>query len=207
MYDDADLLKIREALVYNLDLFNYIRIHSSGNIFYDEKKFTLFNELSKNIEFEVLRVSLDDEVDRKVLGYDRNYLDSLLFKKAQCVKCDIALTNYLDVYNFKQRLNEFLLSNPSIYKIRLKKLLIGDDDSTKQAMWVKEHSLDDGIISDIIKELGLFETKNGYVSLDGKIVYMPTGDYDNDIVISNGSLEDYSYRKYNVKTLRRKFGE
>ena len=100
-----------------------------------------------------------------------------------------------------------MAENPSIYKIRFKKLLIGDDVTTKQALWVKEHSLSDDDILSIIKELGLVECEEGYISLDGKIVYMPTGDYDNDIVISNGVLEDYNYGHYNVKTLKRKFGE
>lgn len=120
---------------------------------------------------------MDDEINRRILGYDRNYLESLLFKTAQCIKCDIALTDYIDASNFKRRLDKFLLDNPYIFKIRLKKLLIGDDAITKQAMWVKEHSLNDNIILGIIKELGFVEVENGYVSLDSKIVYMSTEDY------------------------------
>ena len=99
-----------------------------------------------------------------------------------------------------------MMANPSISKIRFKKLLVGDSDMTKQALWVKKHSLSDNDILKIIRQLGLIEFSDGYRSLDGKIVYMPNGNYDNDIVISNGMLEDYNCNRYNAKTLKRKFG-
>lgn len=207
MYEYDDLLKIREVLLKNLDLFKFLRIHSSGNIFFEEEKLALFSTLGDNIEFEILRVSLDSKIDRQILGYKQNYLESILFKTCKSVKCDIAFTDYLDFSNIKQDIETFLKENPSISKIRFKKLLVGDNDASKQAMWVKKHSLSDSDILRIIRQLGLIEFNGGYRSLDGRIVYMPNGNYENDIVISNGMIEDYDYNKYTVKTLKRKFGE
>jgi len=207
MYDYSDLLKIRNALVSNSNLFNTIRIHSSGNIFFEEDKFNLFNSINLPLEFEFLRVSLDSDLDMNILGYKNDYLKSPLLKKSKSIKCDIAFTDYFDISNIKEDLDNFLQNNPNISKIRFKKLLVGDKETTRQAEWVREHSIDEVSISKIIETLGLKETKGIYSSLDGKIVYKPTGDYDSDIVISDGKIEDYNYNKYNIKMLKRKFGE
>ena len=206
LYGYDELLKIREALLENLDLFNFLRIHSSGNIFFEEEKLSLFSSLLDNVEFEILRVSLDSKIDKQILGYKENYLESILFKTCKSVKCDIAFTDYLDFSNIREDIDLFMMANPSISKIRFKKLLVGDSDMTKQALWVKKHSLSDNDILKIIRQFGLIEFSDGYRSLDGKIVYMPNGNYDNDIVISNGMLEDYNCNRYNAKTLKRKFG-
>lgn len=53
-------------------MFNGIRLHTSGNIFYDEEKFNLFNNI-ENIEFNILRVSLNSKEDMKILGYNIKY--------------------------------------------------------------------------------------------------------------------------------------
>lgn len=53
-------------------MFNGIRFHTSGNIFYDEEKFNLFNNI-ENIEFNILRVSLNSKEDMKILGYNIKY--------------------------------------------------------------------------------------------------------------------------------------
>lgn len=208
MYSVDELKIIKEALIKHAQLFDLIRIHSSGNIFALEEKFSLFNNLPMPLEFEVLRVSLDPKIDKQVLGYEQDYLKSPLFQKGKSIKCDIALTDYLDFSNLKEDLKQFLVANPSISKIRLKKLLVGDSDTTIQASWVRKHSLSDEVIIEIIKSLGLVLKEDGsYESLDKKIVYKESGDYDNDIVINNGKIQDYKYNTYNVKMLKRKFGE
>ena len=207
MYDLDDLRKIRTSLINHKKLFDLIRVHSSGYIFNSKEKFDLFNSIELPLEFEVLRISLDSNVDKTVLGYESNYLDSSLFKNSKRVKCDIALTDYLDYVNLKCDLQTFLNNNPSIKKVRFKKLLVGDDDRTPQAEWVRKHSLDDNTIKNVIDSLGLVKKKDKYESLDGIIVYKPSGNYDNDIVINNGEIKDYKYNTYNVKELKKRYGD
>lgn len=206
MYKYEELLKIRDTLISNLELFDSLRVHSSGNIFLEKEKLKLFSSINYNVEFEVLRISLNDEIDRNILGYNEIYTDSDAFKECNSIKCDLAITDYLDIINLKRDIGTFLNNNPNISKIRLKKLLVGDNDNTPQAEWVKKHSLSDEEISKIIKELDLVETPNGYKSKDGKIIYTSNGNYENDIVFSDGKIQDYSKNTYKVKTLKRKFG-
>lgn len=197
LYSLDELKQIRVAILENRDLFELIRIHSSGNIFFEEDKFELFNEL--NSEFEVLRVSLNSSDDMDILGYDKNYLDSDLFKRCNNVKCDIALTDYLEDINIQQ----FLIDNPSIKKIRFKNLL-GADNDTLYGKWVKEHTLRYDEIHEIIKALNLSYNNGIYVSDDKKIIYKPSGDYANDFVITGNCIQNYEGENYNAKKLIRR---
>ncbi len=208
-YSCEDLKTIKEALIKHKNLFKNFRSHSSGNVFFAEDKFEILNDDVIPIEFEILRVDLDPQIDSQVLGYDKNYLESPLFNKANIVKCDIALTDYLNTENLKERLEEFLRQHPSIKTVRFKKLLVGDDDTTKQGTWTRAHALNDEQIDVIISSLGLIPTKDGYTSQDRKIVYKPNGNYDEDkdIVINNGNIGDYNYNVYTVKALVKKYGK
>ncbi len=187
------------------ELFESLRVHSSGNIFSEPKKFDLFNSSELDTEIEVLRVSFDSKVDMEVLGYNIDYLQTPEFRRCKGIKCDITLTDYLEIGNIKNELEKFMNENPSISKIRFKKLMIGDFDDTKQAIWVRNHLLNDEEIKKILNSLNLVCNGEVYTSEDGVIVYKPVGDYDTDIVINNGEIKDYMYQTYSVKKLKRKY--
>ena len=203
LYSIEKLCMIKEKIVKYKELFDIVRIHSSGNIFYSENKFEIFNTLDIPVEFEVLRVALNSEVDMKVLGYDKDYLTSPLFKRGK-IKCDIALTDHLERTNIVDQFHDFLNNNPSIKEIRLKKLLVGDHDFTPQAKWVREHSLSEEEIEKIIRSLELVLKNKIYFSKNKMIIYKSSGDYDNDYVINNGEIQNYNNDKTNIKVLKRK---
>lgn len=194
LYSLDELKQIKTSILENHDLFELIRIHSSGNIFFEEDKFNLFNEL--NAEFEVLRVSLNAIDDMSILKYNENYLDSDLFKGCNNVKCDIALTDYLGDFDIQQFLND----NPSIKKIRFKTLL-GTYNDTSFGNWVKKHTLSYDEIQGIIKYLNLSYNNGVYESDDKKIIYKPSGNYINDYVITGGCIQNYECENFNIKKL------
>lgn len=189
------------------ELFKSFRIHSSGNIFNEPEKFDLFNLSKLTTEIEILRISLNSKIDMEILGYDFDYLKTSEFKKSRGVKCDIALTDYLEIEDIKNNLENFINKNPSISKIRFKKLMPGDFDDTKQAAWVNKHSLSDEQISKILDSLNLIHNGEIYMSEDEFVVYKPVGDYDKDLVINDGEIKDYKLQRYSVKQLRRKYNK
>lgn len=204
-YQYEQLKLILLGLEAHPELFKLLRIHSSGNIFSEPKKFDLFNSSDLNTEFEILRVALNSELDMQVLGYETDYLKTPEFKMGKSIKCDIALTDYLETKNIKDKLEEFGNRNSSISKFRLKKLMVGDSDETKQAEWVRKHTLNDEEISKILNDLNLTCKDGIYISKDGHIVYKPVGDYDKDLVINGGKIKDYSHRTYTAKQLRKEY--
>lgn len=206
-YSYEQLSLILSVLQSHPEAFKLLRIHSSGNIFSEPEKFNLFNSSLLSTEFEILRVSLDPIVDMQVLGYDSNYLETPWFKKGKSIKCDIAFTDYLETEGLKDKLEKFLYENPSISKIRFKKLMAGDFDNTKQAEWVRRHSLTEEQISKILDSLNLKSNGSLYSSEDGLIIYKPVGDYDKDLVINEGKIKDYSHQTYSVRQLKRKYNK
>jgi len=187
LYDLNTLKKIKDILIKNRDLFGGLRIHSSGNIFFENDKFNLFNDRLLNPEFEILRVAINSDVDKSVLWYDRDYLNSDGFKNALNVKCDIAFTDYLERENLTNELTNLLTCNPQISVVRFKKLMVGDNNSTKQAKWVVDHTLRDDYIDRIMLEI----TNN--CGIYSSVIYDEVGNYDNDYVINCGKLQDYNY--------------
>ena len=203
LYDLNTLKRIKEILVKNRNLFGSLRIHSSGNIFFEDEKFVLFNDKYLKPEFEILRVAIDYDKDKSILGYNRNYLDANCFKKALNVKCDIAFTDYLEDNNLVRDLSNLLSFNHQISTVRFKKLMPGDSINTKQAKWVINHTLSDSKINDLFSKV-----KHG-VGNYTSIVYDVTGNYNYDYVINCGQLQDYNYNKLTVHELvkRRKLNE
>lgn len=206
LYTYEQLEFIKETIMKNRQLFNKIRVHTSGNIFFKEQAFHLFNNIILPVEFEVLRVDLSSKVDKKVLGYNRDYLTSELFAEANEIKCDIAFTDYLNTEDLKNRLDEFLYKHNSIKKIRFKKLLVGDKDVTPQACWVKKHGLSDLQIEKVINQLGLISTSEGYISSNHQIIYKENGNYSRDLVINNNNINDYDRNILSCKQLIKKYG-
>ena len=173
------------------------------NIFFEDEKFVLFNDKYLKPEFEILRVAIDYDKDKSILGYNRNYLDANCFKKALNVKCDIAFTDYLEDNNLVRDLSNLLSFNHQISTVRFKKLMPGDSINTKQAKWVINHTLSDSKINDLFSKV-----KHG-VGNYTSIVYDVTGNYNYDYVINCGQLQDYNYNKLSVHELvkRRKLNE
>lgn len=205
LYPYQLLVSIRDIINKNKNLFKKFRLHSSGNIFFEEDKFKLFNTGEIPFELEVLRTSFDSKIDKDVLKYEQDYLQSSLFSKSKNIKCDVALTDILNIDSFKDELYTFLLTHPSIKSIRLKKLIPGDN-KTKQKNWVLEHNLSDDVINKIINDLDLEKFGDTYRSKDGIIIYKPSGNYDKDLVINNGVIKDYNCNEYNLEKIKRKYG-
>ena len=75
-------------------------MQSSGNIFYENEKFEL---LKDDFMIEITRCYFDSKKDMKVLGYDRDYINTSNFKKA------------------KIRLNYVMLKNKTFNEFREKR--------------------------------------------------------------------------------------
>ena len=212
-YNIKEIEFIIETIKRHINMFNGIRLHTSGNIFFNEEKFNLFNNI-ENIEFDILRVSLNSKKDMEILRYDKDYIKAKLFKLAKKIKLDIALTNIIKYEKFAKELNGYIENYPNIKIIRLKELLCGKED-TSQTKWVKEHKLEKEKIEIIVKEL-LFDYKLNskseekviYENQKNKLIYGASGDlkyYKNDFIISNNRLMNYNEEDIITKEIHKLF--
>ena len=212
-YNLEEIALIIEIIKRHINMFNGIRLHTSGNIFYNEEKFNLFNNI-ENIEFDILRVSLNSKKDMEILRYDKDYTNTKLFKLAKKLKLDIALTNILKYEKFAKELNEYIENYSNIKIIRLKELLCGKEN-TSQSKWIKEHKLEKGKIDIILKELLLdykLNSESGekviYENKKNKLIYGASGDfkyYNDDFIISNNKLMNYSEENITIEEIHKLF--
>lgn len=196
LYSIEELKEYAKIIKENEGLFDRLRVHTSGNIFWEKEKFELFNNLVSNVEFDVLRLAINASKDMRFLGYNRDYTQSELFKRAKKIKIDIALTKNLESEDFSELIEKLIDANNNIGIIRLKNLMSGENEQSKQATWVKKNKMMQKefvcLASDLLEyckatTINQLKTKNGT-----KIIIENSGNYIKDIVYSNGTLRDYS---------------
>lgn len=206
LYSKEHLEQIIEAISEYNEIFSEVRVHTSGNIFYEKEKLNLLQEaFGDKLEIDFFRVALDSKRDMEVLDYSRDYINSELFKSVKKIKMDIGLTSILDTSTFVGELNGFLKVNPNIRTVRFKKLMSGEHELSSQAQWVKKETLPKEDVIKIACDLNRFYECNTYTEFetpDGvAIKFEKTGNYDKDIVVSNGKLQWYDEKELTVKEL------
>ena len=108
LYSMEELEKCARIIKNNQDLFDALRVHTSGNIFWEKDKFDLFNDLVPDVEFDVLRVAINSERDMQILKYERDYTQTDEFKRAKGIRLDIGLTKELERYTLPEELERLL---------------------------------------------------------------------------------------------------
>lgn len=207
LYDLEILKKYAKIIKEHENYFNTLRIHTSGNIFFEPDKFNLFNNLVENTEFDVMRAAIDSEQDMNVLGYHRDYTRTSEFKKAKKVKIDIALTKELEDEDvFPEKLNQFTLVNPNVKLIRFKYLMTGDNPDSKQARWIiNERMSKSDFVSFGNRLLEYYRCNklNDLMSTNGtKILFEKCGNYTKDIIFNGGQLKDYNENPIRISNLQ-----
>ena len=182
-YETEQILSIVETIKKHINMFNAIRIHASGNIFYNKEEFNLFNSID-NIEFNILRVSLNSKEDMKILGYD----------------------------NFSKELKQFLENNQNIKTVRIKELLCGKED-TLQTKWIKEHKLEKEKIDIMINELLMNYNLNYklgekviFENGKNKLIYGASGGfkyYNLNLIIFNNRLMNYNEENIKIEEIHK----
>lgn len=118
------------------------RVLTSGNVFREEEreKYDLFT--SYGWIFEVTTTSIDNDLDRKVLGYDHNYFQSDAFSKAR-----IRLNYVLLKSNFSSMIDEvreFFKRYPNIETLAIKLLNVNTKTGlvdNPRSSWIVENAI------------------------------------------------------------------
>lgn len=207
LYNLEKLEKYARIIKDKEDLFDALRIHTSGNIFWEKEKFDLFNDLIPNVEFDILRVAISPEKDMKVLGYSKDYTQTEEFKRAKKIQFDIALTKELENSTFPEKLEKLLHDNPNIGIIRLKSLMIGDHEESNQSKWVRDKKMSKNEFVNFARNLLLYYgcvSINDLTSKNGKrIIFENSGNYYKDVVFSDAMIRDYAENPLDINKLQK----
>lgn len=134
------LKQIRSALD-EVNIFEEKRFQSSGNIFAPD--FSLKFELFKNdFIFEITRVSLDADEDRRILGYKRDYLEDENFKRAN-IRLNYVLMKNKSMEAALEEIKEYIDRFPNIKTVSLKTLNLNTKDDkidNPYSKWIIENA-------------------------------------------------------------------
>lgn len=200
-YSYEDIATIALAVKSNSEMFDKVRVQTSGNLFYENKKLRLLENLhGKKTEMMIHRLSLDNTKDMSLLGYKNDYTKTDSFKNAENIMFDIALTKHLEVDNFAESLEHLLVKNPNILTIRFKTLMAGKNDKSPQALWVNQNTMNKNEIFRFINMLkNRYEQKNSAFSIGKtKLLFEESGAYNKDIVLSSGKIMNYDLKILNI---------
>ncbi|MCL2860476.1 MAG: hypothetical protein FWF46_08040 [Oscillospiraceae bacterium] len=208
LYSYEYLSKLAFVLMEHRDLFNKLRIQTSGNIFFEDDKFRLFDNLFRDIEISFSRVSINSHIDMSNMGYARDYTQSVLFNNAKDLKMDIGLTKILNIDSFSQELDNMLQTYPNINVVRFKELMVGENEDSIQAKWIRDNKLPREEVIRLATKLNSYYQCNGSIEFETsrgtKIKFERTGNYDKDIVLNNGEIQDYEQNSLVVNELIKK---
>lgn len=101
-----------------VNIFDEKRLQSSGNIFYEKEK---LDYIKDDFIVEITRVDIDSSKDMKILGYDRDYINSDNFKEAN-VRLNYVLLKNKSFNDYLEEIKEYIDKYPNIKTVSLKTL-------------------------------------------------------------------------------------
>ncbi len=133
-------LKAIKDATNKVNLFDEKRLQSSGNIFYENEKFEL---LKDDFMIEITRCYFDSKKDMKVLGYDRDYINTSNFKKAK-IRLNYVMLKNKTFNEYLDEIKMFIDTYPNIITVSLKTLnvnTLNDDVNNKYSKWILLNAL------------------------------------------------------------------
>lgn len=123
-----------------VNIFDEKRFQSSGNIFFEKDKLDLIKD---DFIIEITRVDFDSTKDMKILGYDKDYINSPLFSKAN-VRLNYVMLKHKSFDEYLTEIKKYIDTYPNIKTVSLKTLnlntLNGKIDNP-YSKWIMENSL------------------------------------------------------------------
>lgn len=202
----VDTIRHVANTVRKIDIFDEKRFQSSGNIFFEEEKFNLIKD---DFMIEITRVDFDSANDMKILGYDRDYINSDLFKQAN-VRLNYVLMKNKSFDKYLEDIKKYLDTYPNIKTVSLKTLNLNTKDGNidnPYSRWIMENALTKKDTDDIIEYMSKntqFKVKDDeffdryeWVYHEKPITfYTKKHKYGNsNVVYYGGELVDYSLNK------------
>lgn len=123
-----------------INIFDEKRFQSSGNIFFEKEKFDLIKD---DFIIEITRVDFDSKKDMQILGYDKDYINSSLFKQAN-VRLNYVLMKNKSFEEYLAEIKRYIDAYPNIKTVSLKTLNLNTKDSkvdNKYSQWILQNAL------------------------------------------------------------------
>lgn len=148
LYSTEELKQIKK-IVEDSKIFLDFRIETSGNLFFDEEKLSLFENWLK----EITVVSDDPEKDQEFYNYSEKYLDCKAFLKQKRIRVNLVLlkSNWDELINLIEK-----YSKMSCVETIALKILDNPKPETKEGKWIAENGIKHDEIENITELLNKY---------------------------------------------------
>lgn len=161
MHDYEKIKKIAEA-TRTINIFEEKRLQSSGNIFFEPDKLNLIKD---DFIVEITRTDFDSKKDMKILGYDKDYINSENFKKAK-IRLNYVMLKNKTVEEYLSEIKQYIETYPNIETISLKTLnlnTLNGEINNPYSQWILENALtkkDAATVIEKMNQYAKFECKD-----------------------------------------------
>lgn len=136
-YDD---FKLVIDSVKKVNIFDELRLQSSGNIFYEDEKLEMVKD---DFIIEITRVDINSENDMNILGYKRDYINTDNFKKAN-IRLNYVMLKNKKFEDYLKDIEEYIDKYPNIKTVSLKTLntnTMNNNIDNKYSKWILDNAL------------------------------------------------------------------
>lgn len=209
LYDYETLQTILNA-TKQVDIFDERRLQTSGNLFFDDKKFNLMKD---DFMLEITRTDFDSAIDMQTQGYRRDYIHSPNFPRAN-VRLNYVMLKGKSFDEYIREIKQYIDTYPNIKTVSLKTLNTNtrnSDVSNPRSQWILQHALtkadSDQIIQKmseitqpIVKDEKFFDRYEWMYNGIPITFYTKKLDYGySNIVYYGGNLVDYKLNPIKLK--------
>ncbi|MBD5400203.1 hypothetical protein HDR61_00425 [bacterium] len=210
LYDYETLKSILDA-TRAVNIFDEKRMQTSGNLFFDDKKFNLMKD---DFMFEITRTDFDSERDMKTLGYRRDYIHSQNFPNAS-VRLNYVMLKGKSFDEYIREIKQYIDTYPNIKTVSLKTLNTNTrntDISNPRSQWILAHALTKADSDKIVRKMSeitpptvkdekFFDRYEWVYNGVPITFYTKKLDYGySNIVYYGGNLVDYKLNPIKLKT-------
>jgi len=208
---DYDTLKSILDTTKTVDIFDEQRMQTSGNLFFDDKKFNLMKD---DFLIEITRTDFESDTDMKTLGYSRDYIHSKNFPMAN-VRLNYVMLKGKSFEEYIREIKQYIDTYPNIKTVSLKTLNTNTrnaDVSNPRSQWILAHALTKADSNEIIRKMSaitpptvkdekFFDRYEWIYNGIPITFYTKKLDYGySNIVYYGGNLVDYKLNPIKLKT-------
>lgn len=157
LYTKNELQKIKD-IVEKSKIFKDYRIQTSGNLFQEKEKLTIFSKWIK----EITVVSSYAEEDQSFYKYQTNYINSKTFLKSKRIRVNIVLLK-----NNINKINKYInfYTNLNCVETIALKILDNSHNETKESMWINQNAISH---KEIDKIIDMIKKDNKFITFSNK---------------------------------------
>ena len=153
LYSLKTLKTIFDTVKNHRKLFEFIRVQTSGNLFYEEEKLKV---LPNDAIIEITRVHEDFNTDKEILKYNDNYIETKAFKNWKNIRLNMVVLKDATAESLIRQAESYSNKFSNIKTISIKTLNLNTktgNTNNKYSQWILNNAVSRADCMKIVQEM------------------------------------------------------